>query len=151
MAFHSTKIDHRLSVSGQISIDDIAGIAAAGYKSIICNRPDLEGGANQPTSEVLEKIADSLGITFAYLPVKMGGVTAERVAAFQKLMNELPKPVLAFCASGMRAAALHQMSQQIAQDDTDEEESVVAACNWGNAFDVVVIGGGSAGDRKSVV
>lgn len=148
MTFQSTKIDHRLSVCGQISIDDVSEIAAVGYKSIICNRPDLEGGATQPTSEVLEKTAHSLGITFAYLPVKKGGLTAERVAAFQKLMNELPKPVLAFCASGMRAAALHQMSQQLDQkdqNDTDEEESVVAACNWGNAFDIVVIGGGSAG------
>lgn len=145
MAFHSIKMDHRLSVSGQIGIDDIAEIAAAGYQSIICNRPDLEGGSNQPTSEALEKMADSLGIAFVYLPIKMGGITPERIAAFQKLMNELPKPVLAFCASGMRASALHQMSQQLDQNDADEQEPVVAACNWGNAFDVVVVGGGSAG------
>jgi sulfide:quinone oxidoreductase len=38
------KLDHQLSVSGQISVDDISAIVAAGYKSIICNRPDYEGG-----------------------------------------------------------------------------------------------------------
>ena len=39
-----TKLDHKLSVAGQISIDDIAEIATSGYRSIICNRPDYEGG-----------------------------------------------------------------------------------------------------------
>ena len=149
MAFHGTKMDHRVSVSGQISIDDVTEIAAAGYKSIICNRPDLEGGANQPASEVLEQMANSLGLTFVYLPVKMGSITTERVSAFKQLVDELPKPVLAFCASGMRAAALHEMSQELARNDAqatqETNESVVDACNWGNAFDVVVIGGGSAG------
>lgn len=145
MPIDITKLDHKLSVSGQISIDDIAEIAAAGYKSIICNRPDYEGGENQPSSEELEAMAKSLGITFCYLPVKVGAISAERVEAFQKLMTELPKPVLAFCNSGRRAAALHEMTRQSADAGAEAQESVVDACNWGNAFDVVVIGGGSAG------
>ncbi|MGZ0019374.1 TIGR01244 family sulfur transferase [Nitrosomonas sp. wSCUT-2] len=140
-----TKLDHKLSVCGQISIDDISEIAATGYRSIICNRPDFEGGENQPSSEALEVMAKSLGVTFVYLPVNMGVIPDERVAAFQKLLAELPKPVLAFCNSGRRAAALHEMTQQRASDETEEQESVVDACNWGDEFDVVVIGGGSAG------
>ncbi len=139
------KLDHTFSVSGQISIDDINELAAAGYKSIICNRPDYEGGENQPHSEELEAVAKTLGIAFAYLPVKMGSVPTERVEAFQKLMAELPKPVLAFCNSGRRATALHEMARQSASNDVKVQDSVVDACNWGNAFDVVVIGGGSAG------
>ncbi|MDP1615188.1 MAG: TIGR01244 family sulfur transferase, partial [Methylococcales bacterium] len=131
------KLDHTFSVSGQISIDDINELAAAGYKSIICNRPDYEGGENQPHSEELEAVAKTLGIAFAYLPVKMGSVPTERVEAFQKLMAELPKPVLAFCNSGRRATALHEMARQSASNDVKVQDSVVDACNWGNAFDVV--------------
>ncbi len=145
MSIDITKLDHKLSVAGQVSIDDLTEVAAAGYKSIICNRPDFEGGEAQPTSEELEAMARSLGIAFAYLPVKIGAISAERAAAFQKLMDELPKPILAFCGSGRRATALHQMAQQHNAEATEERESVVAACNWDNAFDVVVIGGGSAG------
>lgn len=137
-----TKLDHKLSVTGQVSIDDLTGIAAAGYKSIICNRPDYEGGAAQPASEELEAMARSLDITFVYLPVRIGAISAERAEAFQKLKAELPKPILAFCGSGRRATALHEMTRQ---DETGEQQSVAAACNWGDAFDVVVIGGGSAG------
>ena len=48
-----TQLDEKLSVTGQISLDDLPEIAASGYKSIICNRPDLEGGESQPTSEQL--------------------------------------------------------------------------------------------------
>ncbi|MEK7845068.1 MAG: sulfur transferase domain-containing protein [Pseudomonadota bacterium] len=64
MSIVITKLDHKLSVAGQISIDDLTEIAAAGYKSIICNRPDYEGGAAQPASEELEAIARSLDINF---------------------------------------------------------------------------------------
>ncbi|MBX3617397.1 bifunctional protein tyrosine phosphatase family protein/NAD(P)/FAD-dependent oxidoreductase [Nitrosomonas sp.] len=145
MTVNITKLDHKLSVCGQISIDDIGEIAATGYRSIICNRPDFEGGGSQPSSEELEAMAKSVGVTFIYLPVNMGVISAERVEAFQKLLAELPKPVLAFCNSGRRATALYEMTQQRASGEAKAQESVVDACNWGDAFDVVVIGGGSAG------
>ena len=44
MSIVTTKLDEKLFVTGQISVDDLAKIAAAGYKSIICNRPDYEEG-----------------------------------------------------------------------------------------------------------
>ncbi len=145
MRLDITKLDHKLSVAGQVSIDHITEIAAAGYKSIICNRPDYEGGGNQPGSEELEAMAKLLDIAFVYLPIRMGALSAERAEAFQRLIAELPKPILAFSASGMRATALYEMTKQNDKDDTEARESVVAACHWDNAFDVVVIGGGSAG------
>ena len=37
------KISDGLSVSPQISADDIKEIARLGFRSIICNRPDGEG------------------------------------------------------------------------------------------------------------
>ena len=137
-----TQLDEKLSVTGQISLDDLPEIAASGYKSIICNRPDLEGGESQPTSEQLEQEAKALGVTFAYLPVRMGAIPEERGEAFRKLMAELPGPVLAFCGSGKRATALHAMTKP---DAGEIHHATVDACNWSNAFDVVVVGGGSAG------
>ncbi len=143
MSLTLTKLDEKLSVTGQISIDDIDEIANSGFKSIICNRPDYEGGGDQPSSEELELVAKSFGITFAYLPVRMGAITDERGVAFQELISDLPGPVLAFCGSGKRATALHEMSKS--DEVLAEHQAVVAACNWDNAFDVVVVGGGSAG------
>ena len=42
------KITERVSVAPQLSLSDVAALAAAGYRTIICNRPD--GGApDQPS------------------------------------------------------------------------------------------------------
>lgn len=168
MNITTTQLDEKLSVTSQISIDDLAEIAAAGYKSIICNRPDQEGGETQPTSTQLEEAARALGIQFAYLPVEIGKVSIEKSEAFNKLLAELPGPVLAFCGSGKRATALYELSKQQPDDDDsvtaamnwtksapeivhvphpphDKPLPVTTACNWSNAFDIVVIGGGAAG------
>lgn len=48
MSIVTTKLDEELSVTGQISIDDLAEIAEIGFKSIICSRPDFEGVLSNP-------------------------------------------------------------------------------------------------------
>lgn len=142
MSIKLTKLDEKLSVTGQVSMEDLHEIADYGYKSIICNRPDFEGGADQPTSEQLESLAKSLGMVFVYLPVEIGAVSAEHGEKFKSLVDALPGPILAFCGSGKRATALHNLATQ---DVSINQQSISDACNWSNAFDVVVIGGGSAG------
>ncbi len=112
MSINLTKLDEKLSVTGQISTDDLHEIADSGYKSIICNRPDFEGGADQPTSEQLEASAKSLGIVFVYLPVAIGAVSTEHGEKFKELVDTLPGPILAFCALGKRAVALYSLAKQ---------------------------------------
>ncbi|MXS80141.1 TIGR01244 family phosphatase [Nitrosomonas sp. GH22] len=159
------ELDKKIAVTGQISVDDIAGIAAAGYKSIICNRPDGEGGESQPAHTALENAAKAAGLQFAYMPVEVGQVSDEKCSAFHQLMQTLPGPVLAFCGSGNRAQALYTRNTDAstASASTGTQEKVedvaetycepadkrqtetVAACNWDDVFDIVVVGGGSAG------
>lgn len=159
------ELDKKIAVTGQISVDDIAGIAAAGYKSIICNRPDGEGGESQPARTALENAAKAAGLQFAYMPVEVGQVSDEKCSAFHQLMQTLPGPVLAFCGSGNRAQALYTRNTgaSTASASTGTQEKVedvaetycepadkrqtetVAACNWDDVFDIVVVGGGSAG------
>ncbi len=112
MSINLTKLDEKLSVTGQISIDDLHEIAGSGYKSIICNRPDFEGGADQPTSEQLKTLAKALGIAFAYQPVEMGSVSTEQGKKFKELIDTLPQPILAYCALGKRATALYSIAKQ---------------------------------------
>jgi sulfide:quinone oxidoreductase len=94
-----------LSVSPQIAPSDVAAIAAAGFKSIICNRPDGEG-ADQPLYAEVEKAASEAGLRARYVPVVSGQVSDADAAAFKTAMEELPKPVLAYCRSGTRSATL---------------------------------------------
>ena len=107
MGIVTTKLDEKLFVTSQISVDDLAEIAAAGYKSIICNRSDHEEGETQPTSLELEKAARILGINFIYLPIESGPISTRKIESFNKLLIEFPGPILAFCNTGNRARALY--------------------------------------------
>jgi len=101
-----------IAVSEQITVDDVAGIAASGFRSIICNRPDHEG-FGQPVFADIEQAARKAGIATRHIPVTPGKTDPARAATeFAQAFAELPKPVLAFCKSGARSTMLWQMSQQ---------------------------------------
>ncbi len=99
-----------LSVSGQIMPSDMQAIKNAGFKSIICNRPDGEG-ADQPTCEEIAKTASKLGIQMGYLPIIAGKVTDDDATAFRKLLSEQPGPILAYCRTGTRSTTLWALCQ----------------------------------------
>lgn len=94
----------------QISVADIEHLAAQGFKTIVNNRPDGEGGAEQPTSEQLQAEAEKYGIAYVYIPVVPGGITAEHAALLKRHLESAPQPVLGFCKSGKRASSLYQMA-----------------------------------------
>lgn len=108
---HPEQIDEALCVHAQVQPEDMPAIADAGFRSIINNRPDFEGGPDQPTSAQLEAAARQAGLEYRYLPVPSMGHTPEQARSMASAMAELPGPVLAFCRSGRRSAALYFMSQ----------------------------------------
>ncbi len=99
-----------LSVSPQIVPADLAALKAAGFRSVICNRPDGEG-ADQPNFEEIEVAARALGMEAQYLPVQSGLVTDDTAAAFGQALQALPGPVFAYCRTGTRSATLWALSQ----------------------------------------
>lgn len=99
------RISPKFTVSPQIAVDDIAAIRAAGFRAIICNRPDGEG-ADQPSFEEIETAARAEGIEARYVPITAGMVRDEDVAAFGDALGDLPRPVLAYCRTGTRSATL---------------------------------------------
>ena len=101
-----------IGVAGQVAIDNLPAIAAAGYQSILCNRPDHEG-TDQPTFQQIEQAALVCGLEARYLPVSSGGVTSADGLAFARLLDVLPRPVLAYCRSGARSTTLWNLAQDI--------------------------------------
>lgn len=96
------------TASGQIQPEDLKAIRNAGFRSVICNRPDGES-ADQPDFVEIEKAARESGIEARYLPVAAGlPIGDEQAEAFGALLDELPKPVLAYCRSGRRASLLRE-------------------------------------------
>ncbi|MFC5473402.1 TIGR01244 family sulfur transferase [Paraherbaspirillum soli] len=135
-----SKHSDQFSTAGQIKVEDLTEIAAAGYQSVICNRPDAEDGASHAGSAALATAAGALGLKFAYLPVVANQITAQDGAAMQQLLDQLPAPVLAFCRSGNRSTNLYRLAQASAA-----ETATAQIGNRSSAFEVVIVGGGSAG------
>jgi len=99
-----------LSISPQVLVSEIPTIAQAGFKAIVCNRPDGEG-PDQPSFKEIEQAANQYGLQAKYLPVESGKVRDEEGQAFGQLLNTLPGPVLAYCRTGMRSTTLWALSQ----------------------------------------
>ncbi len=104
------KITENTSVSAQIMPADIAAVKEAGFRAIICNRPDGEG-VDQPSFEEINKAAKKMGLEAAYVPVTTGMVRDEDVEAFGVALKELPRPVLAYCRTGTRSATLWSLHE----------------------------------------
>lgn len=103
-----TKHSALFSTCPQIQPEDIATIAALGFKTIMNNRPDNEGGTSQPTSAAIQKMADQLGLTYIHIPVTPGQITETNIADCRTLLTRAPTPILGFCKSGNRASSLYQ-------------------------------------------
>ncbi len=152
-----------LSVSEQILPNQLPELKEAGFRAIVCNRPDGEGG-DQPLFAEIKRTAQAIGIEAHYLPAESGKVTDEQVIAFGKLLETLPKPVLAYCRSGMRSTTMWALSQAGQQPLPNIVETAKKAgfdmkgvirriANQGRTpvevaeaqHTVVIIGGGAAG------
>jgi uncharacterized protein (TIGR01244 family) len=99
-------------VAPQLEADAMTVAARMGFKSVVCNRPDFEGGPDQPTSERVGQAAEAAGLQFAYLPVSGAFQSPEQIAAMAKLLENLPRPVLMYCRSGARSANLYRQASE---------------------------------------
>lgn len=100
------RLTDAVSASPQLLPEDMPAVAAAGFRSVVNNRPDQEGGPTQPTSASIEAAASAAGLAYAHLPVQPAFQSAEEAAALGALLETLPSPVLLFCRSGARSARL---------------------------------------------
>ncbi len=105
------QISDDYAVAPQVGVEHVPLIKAAGFRSLICNRPDTEDGA-VPHDEV-EAAAREAGLEFRFIPVVSGQITQENVADQARALDELPKPVLAYCRSGTRCTNLYGLIRQM--------------------------------------
>lgn len=113
MDLNASSLNADLSVAPQLAPESMVAVAAAGFRSVINNRPDFEGGPEQPTSAAMQAAATAAGLEYAFLPVAGAFQTPEQAQAMAELMDRLPKPVLAFCRSGARSGRLYAMACQL--------------------------------------
>ncbi len=95
------------AVTGQIRPAEIPAIVAAGFKSIICARPDGEDNGQPRFADVAEE-ARRNGLEPVHIPVS-GALSSVAFGLFEQAMQTIPKPVLGYCRSGNRAASLYAL------------------------------------------
>ena len=100
-----TKLTPNISVAHQLTVQDLEEAVAAGFKTIINNRPDGEA-PDQPPSEELATAAKRLGLAYHHIPAVSGQISTEQVETFRTALGGAAKPALAFCRTGTRSTTL---------------------------------------------
>jgi uncharacterized protein (TIGR01244 family) len=104
------RINDQVSVSPQIHPEDIAAIKAAGFATIINNRPDGES-PDQPDGAVIKAAAEAAGLTYHEIPLGRDGVSRQMVDDTRAVLDASAGPVLCYCRSGTRSTTLWALSQ----------------------------------------
>ncbi|MEY4283684.1 MAG: hypothetical protein RL111_359 [Pseudomonadota bacterium] len=157
------KINDALSVAAQIQLHEVSLVAQAGFKSVICNRPDGES-PDQPSHQEIQAACAAHGMAFRFLPADTGKVLDGHGTEFGELLRTLPGPVLAYCRTGTRSTTMWALSQANVLSPTDIIDRAAKAgfdmrglirrlLNGGLTpsdsvdaeHDVVIVGGGAAG------
>jgi sulfide:quinone oxidoreductase len=94
-----------LSVGRAPTREEVAALAAAGFRSLIDSRADGEKDCSMPSAETAA-VASDCGLAYAHIPVEGRNPLERDVRAFAEALRTLPRPVYAFCRSGGRSAAL---------------------------------------------
>lgn len=105
------KINETISVAPQLAAADMAEAAKLGFKTIVNNRPDGEGGPGQPASNEVEAAAKAAGLDFIYMPVVSGQINEDNIEDFRQVLAQAKTPVLAFCRTGTRCCNLWALAE----------------------------------------
>ncbi|MGB3026130.1 TIGR01244 family sulfur transferase [Paradevosia shaoguanensis] len=112
------RINDTITVSGQILPEDVSALKAAGFTTIINNRPDGES-PDQPASVEIEAAAKAAGLNYIAIPLGRDGVTPDMVEKTRAALEGSDGPVFAFCRSGTRSTTLWALSQAGEMDGAD--------------------------------
>lgn len=121
------RLEEGLHVTGQIDADDLPAIAAAGFRSLICNRPDGEAPGQASMAQIAAEAA-RLGLPLRCVPVVGSAIGEADIAAQRAALAELPRPILAYCRSGNRCSVLWALARAAA---LPTDEIIATALNAG--------------------
>lgn len=110
--------EFRITLSGQITPDDVAKLAQMGVKTVVNNRPDGEE-EGQPTSDEIHQACVAHGIAYKQIAFASGMMDMSHVQAFADFFNDTERPLHIFCRTGNRSNTLLMTARE--KDLLDEE------------------------------
>ena len=111
-------VNESIAVAPQITAEDVAAIKAAGYLSIINNRPDGEE-YGQPTGDAIARAAEAAGLAYHAIPVTQAGFSHAQIDEMAGAIVAAGGPVLAYCRSGTRSCNLWALAAAKAGRDPE--------------------------------
>lgn len=108
------------AVSPQIAPTDISAIKDAGFRVVICNRPDPEIPPDLH-AEVIQAAVEAAGLTFVKNCVVSGAMTYDNLDLQEEALKAADGPVLAYCASGNRSGIVWSLIQARAKAMSADE------------------------------
>jgi sulfide:quinone oxidoreductase len=122
-----------LSVAGQITPEDIPGIAAQGITVVVCNRPDGEV-PQQATMDEIEAACNATGLLFVRYPVTAMDFPGPDLVGLGDLFDDPGQSVLAYCRTGTRCANLWVATR----DPADQTDAIQIARDIGFDLSMVI-------------
>lgn len=134
------KINETLTVSGQITPEEVATLKERGFKSLIINRPDEEVEDSLASAAVMAA-AEQHGLAAVYLPIYPGQFDAGLIADTRAALASMEAPIYAYCRSGTRSCFAWGLAQAGEMDGAD-----IMAQAAGAGYDLSPVAAKLAGD-----
>lgn len=98
------------AVSPQLQPHQLSELRAAGFTTVICNRPDGEQ-LDQPTIDSMRQQAEALGLSFHAIPMSGPTVDERMSGELAAILAKTQGKVVAYCRSGNRSSILWRSLQ----------------------------------------
>ena len=99
------QLTETLSVAAQVTPQDIPNIAAQGFSTVVCNRPDGEV-PDQASMDAIEAACNDANLLFVRYPVDALNFPGPDLEGLGELFDDAGQRVLAYCRTGTRCANL---------------------------------------------
>ena len=99
------QLTETLSVAAQVTPQDIPNIAAQGFSTVVCNRPDGEV-PDQASMYAIEAACNDANLLFVRYPVDALNFPGPDLEGLGELFDDAGQRVLAYCRTGTRCANL---------------------------------------------
>ena len=105
------------AVSPQLDPEDATAIAAAGYRVVLCNRPEMEVPPSHQAAAI-QAAVEAAGMRFVFNPFSHQALTQDILDLQAETIAAEDGPVLAYCASGTRCTILWLLTAAQAGQNT---------------------------------
>lgn len=105
------QLNNQVSVSDQMTVDDVAEVVANGVELLVCNRPDGEDAGQTPYKDI-QSAAKAVGLEFELLAFSSYQITNDNRDKLVDLICS-KKKIHLYCRSGARSRRLWRTANKI--------------------------------------